>query len=1097
MPALRLPGLSVRLRRLHTDVVIGLVFVLTLGMTWAVSQRMEAAAERQGITNAFAESGNLAQLLKLHWSGMGQRIDALQRLARLVTRAPLNGSRNGAELLAELRSSALLAGSSILQVAALDPAGDLIWTILQMPPERLNLAQRDYYQAIARDGRDSFIGGPVRGAVSGHWSFQFAEALRDPDHTLRAITVVSVDTGWAEALASELDIADRGVISLVRNDGLLLARNPNVHIGEVIPPQNSVWFAAWQRGAAEALLPGPRDGVLRFYAARRVPNSDIVVVTGLNAADRMAQAQATITTIRRATAGFALALTGLAVSVSVGIRRQRSLTTERQRTHDLAAREGLLRHIAEQATDVICLQDAGLRNIFVSPAVRTLLGIEPQQLIGCRFGSTVLPADTPTVEAALTGLERSGTPQRFIVRGRHADGGFRWVETEMVAVADPGDPTGCRYLSISRDVTEAQTAHQRIETLLDLKSLLSSTNEMIARGLPLSDLFDGICQACVSQGRFQLAWIGMADPEHETVRCVAQAGPATEYAKHLFISLDPTLPTGQGPTALAMREDRHIIVNDYAASTITGPWHDAAKQFGLAAAASFPLHLQGKPVGQIAVYANRVNFFDEELIVQLRQLAANVSFAMDAVETETERVRAEIRLRESEQRFRSLVESPLAGIAIFDSGHIRYANDRFAEIFACLPADLTEGRFNWIEAGHAALIGDVERKLEGGLSPAPFRMPAKRRDGQAMIVECYFSRSPNGQQGSTILMLQDITERDRIEHALRESEEGLRATFENAAVGIARLGLDGRWLAANETFCGFLGYSAEEVTTLDLDATICPNDQAVFHAATDALRAGEQRSIAFSKRFVRRTGEIVWGRAAVSARRDSAGNLLEFITAVADITAQHMAEEEVSDRIRQMEAALRGTLEAVARMVEQRDPYTAGHERRVGQIAAAIGREMGLTEAQCEQLELTGLVHDIGKISIPTEILTYPGRLGHIQMELVKTHAEKGYEILKDLPFAWPLAEMVRQHHERMDGSGYPRGIKGDAILLEARILAVADVLEAMSAHRPYRPALGEGLAIAEITDGRGRIYDAEVVDAALRLIREKGYSLTALMACA
>lgn len=204
------------------------------------------------------------------------------------------------------------------------------------------------------------------------------------------------------------------------------------------------------------------------------------------------------------------------------------------------------------------------------------------------------------------------------------------------------------------------------------------------------------------------------------------------------------------------------------------------------------------------------------------------------------------------------------------------------------------------------------------------------------------------------------------------------------------------------------------------------------------------------------------------------------------------AEQQIAEYVQQLEGTMQNTLQAVANMVEMRDPYTAGHERRVGLVAAAIAREMGWPEDKCHNLQLIGLVHDIGKIAVPAEILTKPGRLTKVEYQIVQAHSEKGYEILKDVDFPLPIAEIIYQHHERMDGSGYPRGLKNGEILPEARILAVADVLESMASHRPYRPALGIEAALKEIEDHRGTWFDAPVVDAMLKLIREKGYQLPA-----
>ena len=205
---------------------------------------------------------------------------------------------------------------------------------------------------------------------------------------------------------------------------------------------------------------------------------------------------------------------------------------------------------------------------------------------------------------------------------------------------------------------------------------------------------------------------------------------------------------------------------------------------------------------------------------------------------------------------------------------------------------------------------------------------------------------------------------------------------------------------------------------------------------------------------------------------------------------QKRREHEVA--LEQTRDGLRDTVQAIATTVEMRDPYTAGHQRRVADLAAGIAGEMKLHHERVYAIHLAGIVHDLGKISIPAEILSKPGRLNNIEFSLVKQHPQIGYDILKDINFPWPIAQMVLQHHERIDGSGYPNGLKGDAILLEARILAVADVLEAMASHRPYRPGLGIEAAVKEIHTQRGTLYDADVVDAALRLVLEQHYQFKA-----
>lgn len=199
-------------------------------------------------------------------------------------------------------------------------------------------------------------------------------------------------------------------------------------------------------------------------------------------------------------------------------------------------------------------------------------------------------------------------------------------------------------------------------------------------------------------------------------------------------------------------------------------------------------------------------------------------------------------------------------------------------------------------------------------------------------------------------------------------------------------------------------------------------------------------------------------------------------------------EEKIKQYAQTLEASFMKMVRLATTLSEMRDPYTAGHEGRVAKISVAIGKEMGLDEHRLEGLNVGGHLHDLGKMSIPVEILSKPTHLTPFEFELIKQHPQAGYDVLKDVGFPWPVDIIALQHHERIDGSGYPNGLKGDEISLEARIIAVADVVESMSSHRPYRPSLGLERALAEIERGRGTIYDAAVVDSCLRLFREKGY---------
>ncbi len=215
----------------------------------------------------------------------------------------------------------------------------------------------------------------------------------------------------------------------------------------------------------------------------------------------------------------------------------------------------------------------------------------------------------------------------------------------------------------------------------------------------------------------------------------------------------------------------------------------------------------------------------------------------------------------------------------------------------------------------------------------------------------------------------------------------------------------------------------------------------------------------------------------------------EILVSVRDVTQKKQAEEHTKYKLSILRRAMGGIINAIAMTVETRDSYTAGHQRRVANLARAIALKLNLSKDKVEGIRMAGVIHDLGKISVPSEILTKPGKIRSIEFELIKIHPEVGYDILKTIEFPWPVAEIVYQHHEKIDGSGYPRGLKGDEILQEAKIIAVADVVEAMASHRPYRPALGINIALKEVEANKGTFYDSDAVDACIELFKKDGFS--------
>jgi HD-GYP domain-containing protein (c-di-GMP phosphodiesterase class II) len=246
----------------------------------------------------------------------------------------------------------------------------------------------------------------------------------------------------------------------------------------------------------------------------------------------------------------------------------------------------------------------------------------------------------------------------------------------------------------------------------------------------------------------------------------------------------------------------------------------------------------------------------------------------------------------------------------------------------------------------------------------------------------------------------------------------------------------------------------------------------------------EKRQIILQDRHEK---ELQKARSELQARVDEATTELSRVNEGLrkEIAYRRQAEQRLKESLVKFKKTLDGTITALASLAEKRDPYTAGHQLRVARLACGIARRMGMAGDRVKGIGIAASMHDIGKICVPAELLSKPGRISKHEYGIIKAHPEVGYDILKVIEFPWPLAEIALQHHERTDGSGYPRGLKGEEMLLESRIIAVADVVEAISSHRPYRPALGLRVALQEISAKRGVLYDSEVVDSCLAMLRK------------
>ena len=316
-------------------------------------------------------------------------------------------------------------------------------------------------------------------------------------------------------------------------------------------------------------------------------------------------------------------------------------------------------------------------------------------------------------------------------------------------------------------------------------------------------------------------------------------------------------------------------------------------------------------------------------------------------------------------------------------------------------------------------------------------------------------------------------ERRQAQERLKESEEGYRLLFQSSPNVIAQVDSEGRFLIANMAMIKSLGFSSEKEVIGKTLHDLMPQDVANYRLKMVRKACNEARIQVFEDQRQGRWFQNIF----VPIEAPEVGEMTVQIIAM-DITEKKKTEE-------QLERSFVDLAETVSRAMVSRDPYTATHQRNVAELSRLVGKKMGLDENRLKGLYIGGLLHDIGKISIPESLLNKPGQLTEEEWNLVRTHAKRGYEILKDANFPWPVAEMALHHHERLDGSGYPDGLSGDELSLEVRILSACDAAEAMIAYRPYRPAKSIQETIDELESGKGEKYDATVADILLQIIRE------------
>ncbi len=564
---------------------------------------------------------------------------------------------------------------------------------------------------------------------------------------------------------------------------------------------------------------------------------------------------------------------------------------------------------------------------------------------------------------------------------------------------------------------------------------------------------------------------GGFNPAYERVETAVAMREALKEKQWDIILCDYKLPQFSGPSAIALLQEINIDIPIFIISGKIG--EDTAAECMLSGAQD---------------YIMKDN---------LSRLCPAIAKEIDEDDSRNKRKQMEQALFQSEEKYRNILENIEDGYYEVDlAGNFTFFNSSLCRIIGYSKEELMgmNNRQYTDKEGAKKLFQAFNQVYKTGNPAKELDWPITRKDKTKRYIEASvsllkdLSGKPIGFRG----IVHDITERKKAEDALRKSEVKYRDLVDGAHEGIFQSTAEGRHITVNQAFANMLGYESPEevvknITDIAHQVYVHPEDRAKILQIIE--KEGSVKG--YETEFYRKDGSKTWVSVNMHAVRDDRGKLLYYQGIDQGITDRKKMEKERQKNIERLRRSLGSTINAMATIVETRDPYTAGHQRRVADLARSIAAEMKLTSEQINGIRMASKIHDIGKISIPSEILAKPTKLTELEFNLIKTHSQSGYDILKDIDFFWPVAQIILQHHERINGSGYPNGLKGDQILLESQILAIADVVEAISSHRPYRPAFGINIALDEITKNKGILYNPAAVDACLRLFRERNYKFS------
>lgn len=448
-----------------------------------------------------------------------------------------------------------------------------------------------------------------------------------------------------------------------------------------------------------------------------------------------------------------------------------------------------------------------------------------------------------------------------------------------------------------------------------------------------------------------------------------------------------------------------------------------------------------------------------------------------------------------EERFKIIFNQSTIGLTITDiDGNVLLSNPARCNMLGYKVEEMLKKNFKEYiyEEDLTKDLENYEKLIKGEIDSYKLDLRVKRKDGTIGWNRIYVSKVTDLNRNFlySISLVEDISEQKELELKNILHEMRLRAIFEQTSVGVTVIDNSGNLIEFNKRFQNMIGYSEDELRRMNIKDFTFKEDLKENLKLLESAINGELEKYIIEKRYVRKDGEIVWGRVNSSVIKDKDSNILYLLGIIEDITDRKIKEFKLREKEENLEKIFKQTIFALSKLIELKEYYTYGHQKRVSELATLVAKRMGLDDDKINCVKYASLLHDIGKVEVPIEILNKPAKLTKNELDLIKLHSYYGYEILKTIDFPYPIAEVVYQHHERVDGSGYPRGLKSEEILLEAKIISVCDVVEAISSQRIYRDKFPINMIIEELLKNKGIKYDENVVEVIINIFKENNYNL-------